>query len=255
MKKQEKVAVATINMNTNNITTPNTANEQDRKFSAFLPPPPIFKPRFVHMQRSNSLSDSPPTLSLKTSTEAGASSSKPSSTPVGSQTSTLVSTPFSSVESLDDAKIQNNTTTNNSNFLTSSFVSNEEYRNHFLSHSPSISPMTRYTDMPLPDSGDAGSANTSTAGNNKLNQKPPIRQAKKRRRSIEVPSAGVQTKHPHGFERRQLRQLHHDAQVNNPAIDGGVHQVLALDHQADEAPDVDSQGHTGNIQVLDPEER
>ena len=212
MNKQETVSVATINMNTNNNTTINTANKQDGKFSAFLPPPPIFKPRFVHMQRSNSLSDSPPTPSLKTSTGAGANSSKPSSTPVGSQTSTLISTPFSSVESLDNVKIQNNTTTNNSNFLTSSFVSNEEYRSHFLSHSPSISPMTRYTDMPLPDSGDASSANTSTAGNNKLNPNPPIRQAKKRRRSsaynkeeIERKKKELKTQHSIIEKRRRIK--------------------------------------------------
>lgn len=208
-----------MNNNTSATTTAGATEQDGKTFSAFLPPPPIFKPRFVHMQRSNSLSDSPPTPSSKPGAGAGASGPSPSSTPVDSQASTLVSTPFSSFESPNSSKIQGGAggeitkpVAKNSNFLTSSFVSNEEYRNYFLSHSPSISPMTRYTDMPLPDDTDMSSANNSTAGNNKLNPNPPIRQAKKRRRSsaynkeeIERKKKELKTQHSIIEKRRRIK--------------------------------------------------
>lgn len=221
MSKQGATLVANSasTMNEADSTEHTSSNEQDGKtFSAFLPPPPIFKPRFVHMQRSSSVSDSPPMPSPKTGSVGGNSSATASSTPLGSQTSTLASTPYSSFESLNSAKAQNGTQnngrvfTNNSNFLTSSFVSNEEYRNHLLSHSPSISPMTRYTDVPLPEDDPAALANNNGNSSNKMNPNQPIRQAKKRRRSsaynkeeIERKKRELKTQHSIIEKRRRIK--------------------------------------------------
>lgn len=142
-------------------------------FSSFLPPPPIFKPRFIPMQRNSTSSaiGSSPLLSTTNSTQTIKSelNSRNSSTMTTPHASQFKPTPISSFESTIDQKAKNN-----SNFLTSSFVSNEEYKNNFLSHSPSISPMTRFTDIPLPDEETMKITN---------NPNQPIKQTRKRRRS------------------------------------------------------------------------
>ncbi|KAH3667264.1 hypothetical protein OGAPHI_002913 [Ogataea philodendri] len=75
--------------------------------SGLLPPPPIFKPTFVQMNKT------------------GSSTESKNASPVLAGSS-------------------------NSNYLTSSFVSNEEYKNKLIQQSPSISPMTYAMDMPSP---------------------------------------------------------------------------------------------------------
>ncbi|KAG7925871.1 hypothetical protein KL925_004281 [Ogataea polymorpha] len=80
--------------------------------TAILPPPPIFKPTFVQMQRSSSSCNISPTGSASTSPKMDSSS--------------------------------------NSSYLTSSFVSNDEYKNRLIGQSPSISPLTYAVDAPSP---------------------------------------------------------------------------------------------------------
>ncbi|QPG74049.1 hypothetical protein FOA43_001369 [Brettanomyces nanus] len=89
--------------------------DKHKGLCAILPPPPIFKPTFIQMQ-SNS-SERSPRLSPR--------STGPSVSPSGIPSMTL-----------------------NSNYLTSSFVSNEEYNNIFIRDSPSISPMIYHIDPP-----------------------------------------------------------------------------------------------------------
>ena len=87
------------NNNNNNTNTNNT--------NTMLPPPPIFKPKFISSNSSPIISNN------------------------------------------DSVSNSNNT---NTNFLTSSFISNDEYnKNNLYNHSPSISPMTRFTNLPLPN--------------------------------------------------------------------------------------------------------
>ncbi|GME77136.1 unnamed protein product [Ambrosiozyma monospora] len=116
--------------------------------TSMLPPPPIFKPTFIQMQRSNGNNGS---LSFSTSNLGSAN-------------------PNSNSNNSASPKVSSN-----SNYLTSSFIPTEDYNNRLIQHSPSISPMTHYNDPPLP----SGSSTPLMAPQN---GKP----TKKRRRSSSV---------------------------------------------------------------------
>ncbi|VEU21859.1 DEKNAAC102840 [Brettanomyces naardenensis] len=103
--------------------------------STILPPPPIFKPTFIQMQRSAST--------------VGSRSPALSPTDLPRRNGAAVATAAASASA--SASGSPSITTLNSNYLTSSFVPNEEYNNRLIRHSPSISPMTYYTDPPASD--------------------------------------------------------------------------------------------------------
>lgn len=130
--------------------------------STILPPPPIFKPTFIQMQRSGSTSKN--------------SKVNPESSSICMQSSSSKSPTI---------------TTLNSNYLTSSFVPNEEYTNKLINHSPSISPMTYYTDPPP-------SSTPGSLANGISSTKP-----RKRRRS-----SHLNTKEDFERKRRELKVQH-----------------------------------------------
>lgn len=115
-----------------------------------LPPPPVFKPK--SFPTNNGVSALNESLKTKHSSNARRNSNNNGNNNIGNKI--------------------------NSNFLTSSFVSNEEYQNALLKHSPSISPMTCFTDMPVPDS-DIGSCSSS----------PKSKNLKKRKRNSSINSS------------------------------------------------------------------
>ncbi|KAG7705521.1 hypothetical protein KL930_005401 [Ogataea haglerorum] len=68
-------------------------------------------------------------------------------------------------------------------------------------------------------------------------------------RGPQVPGAGVPAQHPERSQREQLRQLQHDAQADDSAEHGRIHQVSASRDQAAEAADA----HAGRHALVLPE--
>lgn len=164
-----------------------------QNLTSSLPPPPIFKPTFIQMNKSNSTSKLE-TKIPSTSTSISTSISTPSFSSVSLSTST----------DLADERSKNVPTKANSNFLTSSFVSNEDYKDNFLNHSPSISPMTKFNEMPSPNNDKIQFLNSN---NNNMNKK-----SRKRRRSstnskedIERKKKELKTQHSIIEKRRRVK--------------------------------------------------
>ncbi len=145
------------------------ANLEDKgiAMSAILPPPPIFKPTIIQMQRSGSVVS-----------RGSTKSELPQRIDTG---------PMKRCNNVQSPTI----TTLNSNYLTSSFVSNEDYNNKFIRQSPSISPMTYYTDPP------------QTNGSGKLLNGATSSRPRKRRRSSQISSREELEQ-----KRRELRAQH-----------------------------------------------
>ncbi|ODV84525.1 hypothetical protein CANARDRAFT_191805 [[Candida] arabinofermentans NRRL YB-2248] len=130
-----------------------------------LPPPPVFKPTFIQMQKSSS------STNLNTS---------PNLNPNNCISPTI--------------------TSSNSNYLTSSFMPNDEYNNKLIQHSPSISPMTTSSLNPL----------TSPSINPMI---PPSNTVKRRRKSstvtnqdeIEKKKKELKTQHSIIEKKRRIR--------------------------------------------------
>lgn len=142
--------------------------DKSSAMSAILPPPPIFKPTIIQMQRSGSIISKANTKALEKSQRTENGSMKR----------------YNGVKSPI-------ITTLNSNYLTSSFVSNEDYNNKLIRHSPSISPMTYYTDPP--QGGSTGKM---------LNGSSTVRPRKRRR------SSQISSREELEQKRRELRTQH-----------------------------------------------
>ncbi|KAG7809271.1 hypothetical protein KL921_003268 [Ogataea angusta] len=113
--------------------------------TGILPPPPVFKPTFVQMQRSSSSCNISPTGSASTSPKMSGSS--------------------------------------NSSYLTSSFVSNDEYKNRLIRQSPSISPMMYAVDAPSPGPTSPAQSNSRKRRKSSVTSKEDMERKKKELRN------------------------------------------------------------------------